>query len=61
VTASFENTCSDESIGEHGFLNGRKQLIDVLAGDNHDRHKDLFFYLFSVEMFKQSFARANSH
>ena len=48
-------------IRKHSFLNGRKHLVDVFAGDNHNRDKDLFFYLFSLEMLKQSFARANSH
>ena len=48
-------------VRKHRFLNGREHLVDVFAGYNQDWDKDLLFYLLSLEMLDENFARSNSH
>jgi hypothetical protein len=48
-------------VREHRFFNGRKHFINVLASHDHDRYENLFFYLLTLQMLKESFSGANPH
>jgi hypothetical protein len=48
-------------VREHRLFNGRKHFINVLTSHDHDRYKNLFFYLFTLQMLRESFSGANPH
>jgi hypothetical protein len=38
------DSCLVHFIGENRFFNGRKHLVNVLAGHDHNRYENLLFY-----------------
>src|SRR5271163_2364420 len=48
-------------VGEHGLFDGRQNLVDVLAGGDHDRNQDLLLRRLALQRRGQSFARFHPH
>src|SRR5262249_42025610 len=49
-------TPSLQFVGEHGFFYGGEDLVDVLAGGDDDRHKDLLLRLAALDSGDERFA-----
>src|SRR5258708_18909803 len=48
-------------VGEHGLLDGRQDLVDVLAGRDDDRHQDLLLRLAAFQGDECRLGRADAH
>src|ERR1700727_2199054 len=48
-------------VAEHGLLDGREDLIDVLAGGDHDRNQNLLLRRTALDSGHQRFAGLHPH